>query len=46
MRVLEFLDDKIEVIPSVVGKQSRVERERNLRDISLGSLEVEVLSVA
>ena len=46
MRILEFLDDKVEIIPSVVRKQSRIERERNLRDVGLCVIEVEVLGVA
>jgi hypothetical protein len=45
VRLLEFFDDEVEIIPSIVGKQSGIEREGNLRNVGLCVVEVEVLSM-
>ncbi len=35
-RILEFFDDKVEIVPPVVGEQTGVEGERDLRNVGLG----------
>ena len=42
--ILQLLDDKVEIVPSVVSKESRVEWESNLGDIRLCFMPGEVLS--
>ena len=46
VRFLEFLDHEVQVVPSVVREQSRVEGECDLRDVSLSPSEAEVLRVS
>ena len=40
---LQFLDDKVEVVPSVVGKESGIEGERQFGHVRLCLLPREVL---
>ena len=45
-RVLQLLYDEVEVVPSVVGKQSRVKGQRDFGHVRLGVLPSEVLGLA
>ena len=40
---LKLLDDEVEIVPAVVGKQSGIEGEHDPREVGLRVLEVEVL---
>ena len=40
---LKLLDDKVEIVPAVVGEQAGVEGEHDAGEVSLRVLEVEVL---
>ena len=43
-RILKLLDDKVEIVPAVVSKQTRVERQCNLCKIFLCVDKVEIIS--
>ena len=43
--VLELLDDEVEIVPAVVGEQTRVEGERDLGHVGLGVLPGKVTHV-
>ena len=44
--VLELLDDEVEIVPAVVGEQTRVEGERDLGEVRLGVLPGKVPHIA
>ena len=43
-RILQLLDDKVEIIPSIVSKQTGIEGECNLRQVCLSVVPVEIFS--
>ena len=43
--VLELLDDEVEIVPAVVGEQTRVEGERDLGEVGLSVLPGKVTHV-
>jgi len=45
-RILQLLDDEVQVVPTVVGKESGVEGEGDLGDVRLSVVPVEVLNFA
>jgi hypothetical protein len=46
VRIFQFFDHKVQVIPSIVRKQARVERQCDLCDVTLRPIEIEVLGVS
>ena len=45
-RILELLDDEVQVVPAVVCEEPRVEGERDLGEVCLRVVPVEVLGLA
>ena len=44
-RILQLLNDKIQIVPSIVGEQTRIERQRYLEHVRLGVFKSEVFNV-
>ena len=45
-RILELLDDEVQVVPAVVCEEPRVEGERDLGEVSLGIVPGEVADIS
>ncbi len=44
--ILELLDDEVQVVPAIVGEQSRVEGQRDLGHVGLGVVPGEIFHFA
>lgn len=45
-RIFQFLDDKVQIVPTVVSKQSRVKAQCYRRDLRFGIVERKVFRVS